>query len=89
MSIIEELRQHINEIDSMENAAFDLWTWLPVRVYADRAYGDYASEFRGSAEVVMLQALRVISTVLYVPDAEDIRKYKLSGRIPEAWDALN
>lgn len=44
------------EIADAENAASDLWTWLPSHEVTTKHHGDYASEFRPSTADVMKEA---------------------------------
>jgi len=44
MGIRSELRRLLGELDDTDNAAFDLWSWLPSAHFAKQAHGDYADE---------------------------------------------
>lgn len=50
-----------HELSEENNAAFDLWTWLPSYREALKHHGDYASEFTPSPTDVMREATMYIS----------------------------
>ena len=50
------IRSLAREFDAEDNAAADLWTWLPSHASAVKHWGDYASEFRPSLSDLMAEA---------------------------------
>lgn len=44
------------QLDAENNAAHDLWTWLPSHKIAQKHHGDYASEYCPSNADVMKEA---------------------------------
>lgn len=61
------------ELSDINDAAFDLWTWLPSNFFLRRYHGEYDLEFRGSVDDVMIEATRVLSAISgYVPEGLDL-----------------
>ena len=52
-STIQELAR---QLEAEDNAAFDLWSWLPSHKAAEKAHGDYASEHTPDPADVMKEA---------------------------------
>lgn len=49
------------QFDAEDNAAHDLWTWLPSYKIAEKHHGDYAFEFRPSIASLLIEATVVIA----------------------------
>lgn len=60
MGLVGQLRSLVRDLDDADNAAFDLWTWLPSYRAAEKHHGDYACEFRPSNADVMIEASQVL-----------------------------
>ena len=61
------------QLDREDNAAFNLWTWLPSFNMAEKYHGDYADEFRPYNDDVMEEAASMIGALKHgepVPDCE-------------------
>ena len=50
-----------HELEAERNEAFSLWTWLPSYKAAEKAHGDYASNFTPSVTDVLREACTFIS----------------------------
>jgi len=55
--VIQELGK---ELETEDNAAFDLWTWLPSYRAAKQHHGGYATEFLPSVTDIMREAATYI-----------------------------
>ncbi len=69
----EDLIRLGHELAEENNAAFDLWTWLPSYKAVQAAHGDYASEHKPSPADVMREAATFIGHKL-APTPEQIRE---------------
>ena len=49
------------ELESQQNEAFSLWTWLPSYKAATKAHGDYAGNHTPSVEDVLKEACMFIA----------------------------
>jgi hypothetical protein len=56
MSLKDDIQRFAHELEAADNAASDLWTWLPSYKAAERAHGDYASEYQPDHATVMKEA---------------------------------
>ena len=56
MKLAQDLIQFGQQLAEENNAAYDLWTWLPSRTVAQKHHGDYAFEHRPSNKDVMHEA---------------------------------
>lgn len=56
-------------IEAENNAAYDLWSWLPSRKAAERDHGDYADEAMPSTADVMKEAAMVFGCMCFPPDS--------------------
>lgn len=63
MSLRHDLQSLARELEAEDNAAFDLWTWLPSYKAAVASHGDYASEHTPSASDVMKEAAVLLSVL--------------------------
>jgi len=60
MTLRAEIQNLAHEFDAQDNAAFDLWTWLPSHREATKYHGDYASEFMPGIADIMIEASMVL-----------------------------
>jgi hypothetical protein len=62
---MSDLRQKIQSLarafDAEDNAASDLWTWLPSYEIAKKNHGDYAFNFQPTIESLMVEASMVLA----------------------------
>jgi hypothetical protein len=63
-----DLIQLGEQLAADENAAHDLWTWLPSHKVAQRYHGDYAAEHRPSIGDVLREAAAHLAALQY-PDS--------------------
>ena len=56
MKLAQELINLGQQLEAENNAAHDLWTWLPSHKIAEKHHGDYASEHCPSNGDVMKEA---------------------------------
>jgi hypothetical protein len=63
MKLAQELIRFGEQLASANNAAHDLWTWLPSYKIAQKCHGDYASEHRPSNSDVMVEAALYLANV--------------------------
>jgi len=49
------------QLDEQQNAAHDLWTWLPSYKVAQKHHGDYASNFVPSIKDIIVEASMVMA----------------------------
>jgi hypothetical protein len=61
MSFAGDLMRFAHELEQNDNAAFDLWTWLPSYKKAEDCLGDYSSEVRPSQYDIMREATHYIA----------------------------
>jgi hypothetical protein len=61
MNLRNEIRHLAAVLDAEDNAASDLWSWLPSHRAAVMCHGDYASEFTPSSTDVMVEATMYLS----------------------------
>lgn len=52
----QELIRFAQQLADEDNAASDLWSWLPSHVLATKHHGDQAAHFRPSNREVMIEA---------------------------------
>lgn len=64
MSLMDELRQLVQDQDEMENRVFDLWTWLPSYEHAKRKWGEYAGNEQPSAALIVIEATLLLHFML-------------------------
>lgn len=63
------------QLDAENNAAHDLWTWLPSHTIAQKHHGDYASEHCPSNVNVMREAAMYVGHLKH-PERELTREEK-------------
>lgn len=51
------------QLDEMQNAAHDLWTWLPSYKVAQKNHGDYADNFTPSIKDIIVEASMFMARV--------------------------
>lgn len=56
LNLRSQLSEFARQLEEEDNAAFDLWSWLPSHKAAKAAHGDYAAEYTPSAADVMKEA---------------------------------
>lgn len=61
MNLKAEIVQLAHTFERENDAAHDLWTWLPSHKEAEKHHGDYASEFIPSVADIMIEATLFIS----------------------------
>lgn len=61
MSARDLIAELARQFAAEDNAAFDLWSWLPSHRRASKAHGDYASEYRPSIASLLYEATLVLS----------------------------
>lgn len=61
MNIKNEIIRLANELENEENAAFDLWTWLPSYKAARANHGDHSSQYRPNVSDILKEASMFIS----------------------------
>jgi len=62
MRLRYEFMELARELEAEDNAACDLWTWLPSYRAAKERHGDYTDEVRPSNADLMIEASRMIAT---------------------------
>lgn len=55
-SLRTEIQMLAKQLEEEDNAAFDLWTWLPSHEIASEHHGDYAAEFMPTIAEIMREA---------------------------------
>jgi hypothetical protein len=68
MSLRSEIASLARQFSEEDNAAFDLWSWLPSHKAAEKFHGDRAFNFRPSNADVMREAALVFSLAKYTTD---------------------
>lgn len=68
MKLAQELIEFGQQLAAENDAAHDLWTWLPSYKVAEKFHGDYAMEHRPSNRDVMIEAAVYLGRLKY-PDA--------------------
>lgn len=66
----DAIRQLAHAMDEEDNAASDLWTWLPSYDEANNHHGDYASEFRPDLATLIREAAVYLSALRISPEAK-------------------
>lgn len=61
MKLAQELIQLGQQLAAENDAAHDLWTWLPSYKVAQKHHGDYAYEYRPSNQDVMVEAAKYLA----------------------------
>lgn len=61
MDFTSGLRDLVRRLDADDNAAYELWTWLPSYKVAQKHHGDYASNHQPPAADVMREAAMVFA----------------------------
>ncbi len=61
MDIRDKIRSLGNEFEREDNAAFNLWSWLPSCKAAEKHHGDHSGEFSPCIADVMIEAALFIS----------------------------
>lgn len=54
--VMNEIASLGQEISNVQNAAFDIWTWLPSCAVARQHHGDYYAEFAPSLHDLLTEA---------------------------------
>ena len=67
-----QLIRFAKELEEENNAAFDLWTWLPSYKEAKNHHGDYADEFQPPMAEILKEASIYIS-VKCSPSEEQLK----------------
>jgi len=70
MSLRDDIQRLAHNMQLEDNAAHDLWTWLPSYAAARKGHGDYATQHRPSIADVMIEAATFIGHGLHPTDAE-------------------
>lgn len=70
MNLKHAIQQLAHEFDAQDNAAHDLWTWLPSYKDARTKHGDYADEFRPILSDLLKEATLFISHKLNPTDEQ-------------------
>lgn len=73
MTLRSEIRELARRFDDEDNAAFDLWSWLPTHRRAQKDHGDYAHEYRPPLSIIMEEAAAVFAALRdgpLTPEAE-------------------
>jgi hypothetical protein len=71
------------QLSEEENAAFDLWTWLPSHREATKYHGDYSIEHRPSTADVMREAASYLSSLKYNDFDKEEFKCSCDGEHPD------
>lgn len=74
MSLRSDIQSLANEFDAEDNAAVDLWSWLPSRKIAEKYHGDCADNVRPSIESLMTEATIVLAEKAGYPPSEETRR---------------
>lgn len=61
MSLKNDIIRFAKELEEVNNASFDLWTWLPSRKMAEKAHGDYADEYQPELPNLLKETTMVLS----------------------------
>lgn len=77
MNLKSEIRILSHQLDVEDEAAFNLWTWLPSYKDAKEKHGDYADEYRPTNADVMKEA------AIYIGAGLDVTK--VEKRVAEEW----
>lgn len=56
-----DIIRFVHELEMQNEAAFNLWTWLPSYKEAEKHHGDYACEFTPSVSDIIKEASMFIS----------------------------
>lgn len=88
MSFESELLSFAHKIEKSNDAANDLWTWLPSYRKAKKCLGDYVCEVRPNNTEIMKEACDFIADSCN-PDAERLESHYLyqcscDGHCPKA-----
>jgi hypothetical protein len=67
-----DIQRFAAELDAQDNAAFDLWSWLPSHKAAKKAHGDYADEHTPSAADIMREAAVVLAAHAGYPPSKEV-----------------
>jgi hypothetical protein len=70
MTLRGEMASLLRNLDAEDNAAFDLWTWLPSYKDATTHHGDYASEHKPSNADILREAALVFSLKKYTEQVD-------------------
>lgn len=65
MSLREDIKRLAHQMEGEDNAAYNLWTWLPSHAAAQKAHGDHAGNYKPSVLEVMNEACEFISHRLH------------------------
>ena len=68
MSLKHDILRYARELEATDNAAFDLWSWLPSRMMATKAHGDHADQFQPSLPELLKEAASVLFLLKAGPD---------------------
>lgn len=63
VSLRFQLTSLTREFDAEDNAAFDLWTWLPSYKAAQQHHEDHAGDFKPSNADVMIEAAQHFAAI--------------------------
>lgn len=56
MSLKDDIQRFAHDLEQADNAASDLWSWLPSHKAAEKAHGDYADEYQPDHADIMWEA---------------------------------
>jgi hypothetical protein len=59
--LVSGLRDLVTRLDDEDNAACDLWSWLPSKAVAEKHHGDYYGNVRPSNADVMSEAAMLLA----------------------------
>jgi hypothetical protein len=76
MSFESELTNFVHQVEKSNDAAYDLWTWLPSYRKAKKCLGDYSCNVRPTNSEVMKEACDFIADNCN-PDAERLNSHYL------------
>jgi hypothetical protein len=65
MNLRNEIQNFAKELEEQDNAAMDLWSWLPSYREAKKYHGDYHHEFQPSIADIMKEASTVFAKTKY------------------------
>jgi hypothetical protein len=71
-----------HRFESEDEAAFDLWSWLPSEHFAKRGHGDYACEHRPSNAMLMRESALVFSILRGYIEGMDSPEYLDAFKCP-------
>lgn len=64
MKLKAAIQEFAHELDAQDNAAYDLWTWLPSCKAAQEHHGDYHAEFMPSLSEILIEAANYVADLV-------------------------